>query len=113
MKSGQYSRVLLKLSGEQFAGDRGYGIDPEFVARLSKEVAETVSATNIQLVVVVGGGNIMRGASVAKSGIELATGHYMGMLAGILNGMAFVDIMEDNGVPARLQTRLRVDQVAE
>jgi uridylate kinase len=106
-------RVLLKLSGEQFAGDLEYGIDPEFVNRLAKELAETASATGAQLAVVVGGGNIARGVTVAKSGIELATGHYMGMLATIINGMALVDILETNGMPARLQTRLRVDSVAE
>lgn len=106
-------RVLLKLSGEQFAGDRGYGVDPAFVNRLAKELAETVSATGVQLSIIVGGGNIMRGASIAKSGIERASGDYMGMLATLINGIALVDILEQNGVPARLQTRLRVDSVAE
>lgn len=106
-------RVLLKLSGEQFAGSRDYGIDPQFVDRLAKELAETIKATGVQLAIIVGGGNIMRGASVAKSGIERATGDYMGMLATAINGMALVDILEQNGVPARLQTRLRIDQVAE
>jgi uridylate kinase len=108
-----YKRVLLKLSGEQFAGDRDYGVDPEFIDRLAKELAETLQATKAQLVIVVGGGNIMRGASVAKSGIERASGDYMGMLATIINGIALVDILERNGVAARLQTRLRVDAVAE
>jgi uridylate kinase len=111
--STPYKRVLLKLSGEQFAGDRDYGVDPIFVNRLAKELAETVSATGVQLAIIVGGGNIMRGASVAKSGIERATGDYMGMLATLINGMALVDILEANGVPARLQTRVRADQVAE
>jgi uridylate kinase len=106
-------RVLLKLSGEQFAGGREYGIDPQFVARLAKELAETIAATGVQLAIIVGGGNIMRGASIAKSGIERANGDYMGMLATIINGVALVDILEQNGVPARLQTRLRVDSVAE
>jgi uridylate kinase len=108
-----HHRVLLKLSGEQFAGDREYGVDPKFVNRLAKELAETIEATGVQLAIIVGGGNIMRGASVAKSGIERATGDYMGMLATLINGMALVDILEDNGVPARLQTRLRADAVAE
>ncbi|MDB5178672.1 MAG: pyrH [Patescibacteria group bacterium] len=106
-------RVLLKLSGEQFAGDREYGVDPEFVNRLAQELAETIEATGVQLTIVVGGGNIMRGASVAKSGIERATGDYMGMLATVINGIALVDILEQNGVSARAQTRLRVDSVAE
>ena len=107
------TRVLLKLSGEQFAGSREYGIDPSFVDRLAKELAETIAATGVQLAIIVGGGNIMRGASIAKSGIERANGDYMGMLATIINGIALVDILEQNGVPARLQTRLRVDSVAE
>src|SRR5664279_4105349 len=106
-------RILIKLSGEQFAGDREYGVDPEFIKRLAIELAETIEVTGAQLAIIVGGGNIMRGASVAKSGIERATGDYMGMLATLINGMALVDILEDNGVPARLQTRLRADSVAE
>jgi uridylate kinase len=113
MKTAKHPRVLLKLSGEQFAGDREYGVDPQFVNRLAKELAETVEATGVQLAIIVGGGNIMRGASVAKSGIERASGDYMGMLATLINGIALVDILEDNGVRARLQTRLRVDAVAE
>ncbi len=108
-----HKRVLLKLSGEQFAGERENGIDPVFVNRLAKELAETIAATNVQLAIIVGGGNIMRGASVAKSGIERATGDYMGMLATLINGMALVDILEATGVPARLTTRLRADSVAE
>lgn len=111
--SHPHKRVLLKLSGEQFAGDRDTGIDPNFVNRLAKELAATIEATGVQLAIIVGGGNIMRGASVAKSGIERATGDYMGMLATLINGMALVDILEANNVPARLQTRVRADQVAE
>lgn len=111
--STPHKRVLLKLSGEQFAGDREYGVDPKFVNKLSAELAETIEATGVQLAIIVGGGNIMRGASVAKSGIERATGDYMGMLATLINGMALVDILEANGVRARLTTRLRADQVAE
>lgn len=113
MKPPKTTRVLLKLSGEQFAGDRQYGVDPQFVARLTKELAETIEATHVQLAIIVGGGNIMRGASVASSGIERATGDYMGMLATVINGMALVDIMEQQGHPARLQTRLRMESVAE
>jgi uridylate kinase len=106
-------RILLKLSGEQFAGDREYGVDPQFIGRLAKELAETIDATGVQLSIIVGGGNIMRGASVEHNGIERASGDYMGMLATIINGIALVDILEQNGVAARLQTRLRVESVAE
>src|SRR4051812_39571718 len=98
-KTTKPQRVLLKLSGEQFAGDREYGVDPQFITRLAKELTETVKTTGAQLVIVVGGGNIMRGASVAGNGLERATGDYMGMLATVINGMALVDILEDEGMP--------------
>lgn len=106
-------RVLLKLSGEQFEGSREYGIDPHFVNDLAKEIATTIAATNVELAIVVGGGNIMRGASVAANGVERATGDYMGMLATVINGMALVDILEKNEVAARLQTRVHINTVAE
>lgn len=115
MPKKSYKRILLKLSGEQFAGARegGNGIDPEFLDNLALELKEVVDKTGVQLVIVVGGGNFMRGASVARKGIERATGDYMGMLATILNGMSLVDVLEHHGQLARLQTRLRVDSVAE
>ncbi len=107
-------RFLLKLSGEQFAGNRDGGIDPVFTVRLAKELHQVMSTTGAQLAVVVGGGNFMRGASLSQQGgIERTTGDYMGMLATIMNGMALVDALESVGQPARLQTRLRVDAVAE
>lgn len=105
--------MLLKLSGEQFAGSRGHGIDAEFVSDIAKELKNVAASTGAQIAIVVGGGNFMRGAAVAKNGVERATGDYMGMLATILNGMALVDTLEASGQPARLQTRLRVDSVAE
>ncbi|MBW3538281.1 UMP kinase [Candidatus Parcubacteria bacterium] len=111
--SKQPRRVLLKLSGEQFAGAREHGIDPLFIAALAKELAEVVSDTGAEVAIVVGGGNFMRGASIAAHGIERTTGDYMGMLATIINGMAMVDVLERGGQPARLQTRLRTDSVAE
>ena len=106
-------RIMLKLSGEQFAGERESGIDPVFVANLAQELNELIKETGVQVAVVVGGGNFMRGASVAGHGIERTTGDYMGMLATIMNGMALVDVLEHQGQPGRLQTRLRVDGVAE
>lgn len=108
-----YKRVLLKLSGEQFAGSRGHGIDVEFVSRLAQEIRELVQETGVQLAIVIGGGNFMRGAAVAAHGIERATGDYMGMLATVLNGMALVDVLEHHGQWARLTTRLPMDSVAE
>ena len=106
-------RVLLKLSGEQFAGAREAGIDVDFVNRLAKELKAVVVDNDVQLAIVVGGGNFMRGAAIAANGIERATGDYMGMLATIMNGMALVDVLEHNGQPARLMTRLQVNSVAE
>ncbi|MEK7561862.1 MAG: UMP kinase [Patescibacteria group bacterium] len=109
----KYKRILLKLSGEQFAGSRGHGIDAKFVSDLAEELKDLLKGTNVQVAVVVGGGNIMRGAKVADHGVERATGDYMGMLATIINGMALTDTLEARGQPARLQSSLRVDSVAE
>ncbi len=106
-------RVLLKLSGEQFAGTRENGIDADFISSLANQLIEVIKATNVQLVIVVGAGNFMRGAAIAGEKIERSTGDYMGMLATIINGMALVDVLEHYGQPARLQSRLRADSVAE
>jgi uridylate kinase len=109
----KFKRILLKLSGEQFAGSRGHGIDAKFVSDLAQELKDLLKSTDAQVAVVVGGGNIMRGASIADHGVERATGDYMGMLATIINGMALTDTLEAQGQPARLQSSLRVDSVAE
>lgn len=109
----KYRRVLLKLSGEQFGGGRGHGIDSDFLNNVAKELKDVAKTTGSQIAVVVGGGNIVRGKDLHIKGLETATGHYMGMLAGILNGMALVDVLEAAGQPARLQTRLRMESVAE
>lgn len=108
-------RILLKLSGEQFAGKNNFGIDTDFLLDLAKELHEVVTETKVQIVIVVGGGNFLRGATLSKNEatIERATADYMGMLATVMNGMALVDILEHFGQPARLQTRIRIDSVAE
>lgn len=108
-------RILLKLSGEQFAGKNSFGIDTDFILDLAKELHEVVTETKAQIVIVVGGGNFLRGATLSKNEatIERATADYMGMLATVMNGMALVDILEHFGQPARLQTRIRIDSVAE
>ncbi len=106
-------RFLLKLSGEQFAGSAKFGIDTEFLSNLTHELADAISSTKAQLVIVVGGGNIVRGATLAGEKIERATADYMGMLATMINGMALVDILEHYNQTARLQTRVRTDAVAE
>jgi uridylate kinase len=110
-----YKRVLLKLSGEQFAGKQAFGIDVDFVATLAEEIKVLLADTKVQLAIVVGGGNFLRGATLAKneSMIERATADYMGMLATVMNGMALVDILEKKGQPARLQTRVQINSVAE
>jgi len=108
-------RILLKLSGEQFAGKKEFGIDLEFVTALAHELRDLVSRSGAQIVIVVGGGNFLRGATLSKAeqAIERATADYMGMLATIMNGMALVDVLEHFGQPARLQTRIQVNSVAE
>lgn len=108
-------RILLKLSGEQFAGSKSFGIDTEFISNLAEEIKEVVSSTQAQIVIVVGGGNFLRGASLsnAEKTIERATADYMGMLATTMNGMALVDVLEYHKQPARLQSRLQINSVAE
>ncbi len=111
----KHHRILLKLSGEQFAGEKKFGIDTHFVAELAQELQSVVKKTKVQIVVVIGGGNFLRGATMAgeQNMVERATADYMGMLATIMNGMALVDILEHFGQPARLQTRLHINAVAE
>lgn len=108
-------RILLKLSGEQFAGKQHFGIDTDFLLGLAEELKEVVTSTQAQIVIVVGGGNFLRGAALSKTEtmIERATADYMGVLATVMNAMALVDILEHFGQPARLQTRVRIDAVAE
>lgn len=109
----KFKRVLLKLSGEQFAGSREHGIDPDFVNDLAKELKSVIDKTGAEIAIVVGGGNFMRGASIAGKGVDRATGDYMGMLATVINGMALLEGLEENGQPARLLSKLRVEGVAE
>ncbi|HYC83547.1 MAG TPA: UMP kinase [Candidatus Paceibacterota bacterium] len=108
-------RILLKLSGEQFAGGKPFGIDMDFLTDLAQELKQVVSSTQTQIAIVVGGGNFLRGATLAKEEhtIERATADYMGMLATVINGMALVDLMEYHHQPARLQSRLTMNSVAE
>lgn len=111
--SMKYHRILLKLSGEQFAGSRDSGIDVSYLEGLARQLKAVRDAHPVELAIVVGGGNFMRGATIAAAGIERATGDYMGMLATIMNGMALVDVLEHAGQPARLMTRVRAENVAE
>ncbi|MDA0998189.1 MAG: UMP kinase, partial [Proteobacteria bacterium] len=101
-KNKGYKRVLLKLSGEALMGQSGFGLDPETVERIAKEIA-AVHATGVQVCLVIGAGNIFRGVSLAKSKIERTTADYMGMLATVLNALAMQSVLESLGIPTRVQ----------
>lgn len=107
-----YGRVMLKLSGEALMGAESFGIDEQVVARISDELAE-VHALGVQLAVVVGGGNIIRGLAASHRGIERVTGDYMGMLATVINALALQDAMEKRGVATRVQSAIDIREVSE
>lgn len=107
-----YKRILLKISGEQLAGEFGVGIDPDAVAYFANEV-RTVVETGCQVVIVVGGGNMVRGAKVAGKGVRRVTADQMGMLSGLMNAMATTDIFESKGLSTRCLSNIFADQVAE
>ena len=108
----KYSRILLKLSGEALGDENGVGIRPEAVQDMAEQIRE-VRDLGVQVVVVVGGGNIFRGLSGSERGIERATGDYMGMLATIINALALQDSLEKLAVPTRVQSAISMAQVAE
>ena len=107
-----YQRILLKLSGEALLGDEDYGIDPAIIGRIANEVLE-VRKTGVQVAIVIGGGNIFRGAGLAESGIDRVTGDHMGMLATLMNSLALQDAMENAGVDARVMSAISVHAVSE
>ena len=108
----RYRRILLKLSGEALGGQREFGVDPETVRRIAKEV-KAVHDRDVQVAVVVGGGNIVRGATFAKFGMDRATADYMGMLGMVINALALQDALENLGLPARTMTAVQMPQIAE
>ncbi len=108
----KFSRVLLKLSGESLMGDRHYGIDPKMLELYANEI-KAVTNIGVQVAVVIGGGNIYRGMNEAETGIERAQGDYMGMLATVINGMALQAALDKAGVSTRLQSAIKMEQVAE
>jgi len=108
----KYSRILLKLSGEALGGEGGLSICPEAVQNMARQIQE-VRDLGVQIVVVVGGGNIFRGLSGSQRGIERATGDYMGMLATVINALSLQDALEKLGVPTRVQSAIAMSQVAE
>lgn len=107
-----YRRALLKISGEAFAGERGVGIDFGFLDRLADEL-KAVAATGVQLGVVVGGGNIVRGTTASQQGMDRVSADYMGMLATVINALALQDILEKKGVDTRVMTAIRMEELAE
>ncbi len=109
---GSWRRVVLKLSGEAFAGGETLGIDPDAVIRIAKEIT-AVASEGIQVAAVVGGGNMFRGAALSARGIDRARGDYMGMLGTVINCLALQDVMEKLGVETRVQTAITMGQVAE
>ena len=109
---GPYKRILLKLSGEQLAGKYEFGVDPEIAAFLAGEVKKVVDS-GCQVVMIVGGGNMVRGAKIAGHGIRRVTADQMGMLSGLINSMAMTDIFEENNVKTRCLSNIFAQQVAE
>ena len=107
-----YKRALLKLSGEAFAGGRASGIDFGVIERLSDEL-KGVAATGVQLGLVIGGGNILRGTAASAQGMDRVSADYMGMLATIINALALQDILEKKGVDTRVMTAIRMEELAE
>jgi len=112
MPKTKYKRVLLKLSGETFLGERKFGIDPKFTQWLAKEIGKAIK-TGSQISIVVGGGNIFRGTSAAEHGLERTVGDYIGMLATIMNSLALQAALEKEKIQARVLTSIEVKDVAE
>jgi len=110
--SPKYSRVLLKISGEALMGSGSYGLDPEMVQQIAKDVA-AVRALGVEVAVVVGGGNIFRGLAGSAAGMERATADYMGMLATVINALAVQSALERMGVDTRVQSAIPMASVAE
>ena len=112
LPSDGFSRVLLKLSGEAFAGGGGLGVDPDVVVDIAEQIKEVVAA-GVQVAVVIGGGNYFRGAQLSERGMDRGRADYMGMLGTVMNCLALQDFLEQQGVPTRVQTAIAMGQVAE
>lgn len=112
MARSGYKRVLLKLSGEVFGGQKGIGVDPDVVADIAKQIADVVRS-GTQIAIVVGGGNYFRGAELQQLGMDRARADYMGMLGTVMNCLALQDFLEKQGIATRVQTAITMGQVAE
>ncbi|MFZ9053093.1 UMP kinase [Gammaproteobacteria bacterium] len=109
---GSYRRVLLKLSGEALMGNLEYGIKPAVIQRMAAEIA-TAQKAGVEIAIVIGGGNIFRGAGLAREGMDRVTGDYMGMLATVMNALAIQDALESAGVFARVMSAIQIHEVCE
>ena len=108
----KYGRVLIKLSGEALMGDNAYGISPEVIRRIASEVNDLTEA-GVEVAIVIGGGNIFRGAGLAAAGIDRVTGDHMGMLATVINSLAMQDALERLGVIARVMSAISINEICE
>jgi uridylate kinase len=108
----KYKRILLKLSGESLMGDKSFGLDPTVISQYAQDI-KSITELGVQVAIVIGGGNIYRGMNEAETGIERAHGDYMGMLATVINGMALQASLEKIGVYTRLQSAIKMEQIAE
>jgi uridylate kinase len=112
MSQPTYKRILLKLSGEVLMGNQPFGIDPDFVAEMAREV-KAAKETGLEICLVIGGGNIFRGMAGAAKGMDRAQADYMGMLATVMNALAMQNALENHGVETRVQSAVQMDQVCE
>ncbi len=108
----KYRRVLLKISGEMLAGDQGYGIQPSILENLANEIAD-VMTMDVEMAIVIGGGNIFRGLAASASGMERASADYMGMLATMLNALALQNVLEKRDIPTRVLSAIEMRQLSE
>jgi uridylate kinase len=107
-----YKRILLKLSGESLMGSQNFGIDSDVLEHLATEIKKIISL-KVQIGLVIGGGNIYRGLSASKQGVDRVTGDHMGMLATVINSLALQNSIEKAGIPTRVQTAIQMDEIAE
>ncbi|WP_395318631.1 UMP kinase [Fructilactobacillus frigidiflavus] len=112
MSELKYKRIVLKLSGEALAGEKGFGINPPVIKKIAEEIKDVYNQ-GIQIAIVVGGGNMWRGEAGAEMGMERSQADYIGMLSTVMNGLALQDNLETAGVPTRLQTSIEMKQIAE
>lgn len=112
MNNPRYNRVILKLSGEALAGDKGFGIDPGVITSIARQIVQ-VARSGVEVAIVVGGGNIWRGVSGSAKGMDRATADYMGMLATVINSLALQDALENEGMVTRVMSAIEMKEVAE